>query len=468
MLVKNYRPISLLPIFGKMFERVIYNSLFNYFQSNRLLTPSQFGFLPGDSCIAQLLSIIHEIQTAFDENPTVDVRGVFLDLSKAFDKVWHDGIIFRLKAYGVEGELLSLLKNYLENREQRVVLNGQTSEWRKIMSGIPQGSVLGPLLFLIYINDLPDGINSLYKIFADDTSLFSKVYDIHKSASNLNDDLEKISYWAYQWKMQFNPDPNKQANEVIFSRITNSNNLSHPHIKFNNNNISKCPHQKHLGIVLDSKLNFSAHVDQKIKKCNRMIGLIRRLSINLPRNALLIIYKSFVRPHLDYGDILYHKPNNENFQNKLEKVHDRACLAITGAIQGTSRIKLYDELGLHSLIKRRWCNKLIFFYKIVNGLLPDYLYSCLDFPSQINYSLRSVSTSVIKPPMSRTKSFKNTFSPYFINEWNNLTVEIRNSKSVSAFKKLIKCKKKKKTHYSQSMIHSVLNSLPALDFNLVI
>ena len=163
-----------------MFERVIYNSLFNYFQSNRLFTPSQSGFLPGDSCIAQILSIIHEIQTTFDENPTVDVREVFLLLSKAFDKVWHDGIIFKLEAYGAEGELLSLLKNYLENREQRVVLNGQTSEWRKIMSGIPQRSVLGPLLFLIYINDLPDGINSLCKIFADDTSLFSKVSDIKR------------------------------------------------------------------------------------------------------------------------------------------------------------------------------------------------------------------------------------------------------------------------------------------------
>ena len=374
MLVKNYRPASLLPIFGKMFERVIYNSLFNYFQSNRLFTHSQSGFLQGDSFIAQLLSIIHEIQTAFDENPTVDVRGVFLDISKAFDKVWHDGIIFKLKSYGVEGELLSLLKNYLENREQRVVLNGQTSEWRKIMSGVPQGSVLGPLLFLIYINDLPDGINSLCKIFADDTSLFSKVYDIHNSASKLNDDLEKISYWAYQWKMQFNPDPNKQANEVIFSRKTSSNNLPHPPIKFNKIDISECPHQKHLGIVLDSKLNFNAHVDQKIKKCNRIIGLIRRLSVTLPRNALLTIYKTFVRPHLDYGDILYDKPNNENFQNKLEKVQYRACLAITGAIQGTSRTKLYDELGLHSLIKRRWSNKLIFFYKILNGLLPDSLF----------------------------------------------------------------------------------------------
>ena len=170
--------------------------------------------------------------------------------------------------------------------------------------------------------------------------------------------------------MQFNPDPNKQANEVIFSRKTSSNNLSHPPIKFNMMDISECPHQKHLGIVLDSKLNFIAHVDQKIKKCNRTIGLIKRLSVTLPRNALLAIYKTFVRPHPDYADILYDKPNNENFQNKLEKVQYKACIVINGAIQGTSRTKLYDELGLRSLIKRRWCNKLIFFHKIANGLLP--------------------------------------------------------------------------------------------------
>ena len=147
----NYRPISLLPICDKISERLIYNSLLNYFLRNKLFTLSQSSFLPGDSCIAQLLSILHEIQTTFDETPTRDVRDVFLDISKAFNKAWHDGLIFKLKAYGIEGELLSLLEDYLQNCEQRVVLNGYTSAWRKINSGVPQRSILGPLLFLIYI-----------------------------------------------------------------------------------------------------------------------------------------------------------------------------------------------------------------------------------------------------------------------------------------------------------------------------
>ena len=191
------------------------------------------------------------------------MRGIFLDISKAFDKVWHDGLLFKLTIYSVEGDLLLLLKNYLKNRKQRVVLNGQTSEWRKLISGVPQGSVLGPLLFLIYINDLPDGKTLICQIFADDASLFSKVQDINRSANELNCDLEKVSNWAYQWKMQFNPDPNKQANEVIFSRKSNSNSFPYPPVKFNENNITKCSYQKHLGIVLDLKLNFNTHIDQK-------------------------------------------------------------------------------------------------------------------------------------------------------------------------------------------------------------
>ena len=191
--------------------------MFNFFLQNKLFTSCQSGFIPGDSCVSQLLSIPHEIYESFDCHPPTDMSSTFLDISKAFDKVWHEGLIFKLKTYGVEGNLLKLLENYLTDRQQRVVLNGRTSSWQNVYAGVPQGSVLGPLLFLIYINDLPDELTSMCKIFADDTSLFSTVIDKNNSNSQLNSDLAKISKWAFQWKMSFNPDPNKQSIEVRFS-----------------------------------------------------------------------------------------------------------------------------------------------------------------------------------------------------------------------------------------------------------
>ena len=179
--MKNYRPISLLPIFGKVFERLLFNSLFAHFHDNDLFTKCQSGFMPVDSCISQRLSIVHEIQSSFDRNPPVDTRAIFLDISKALDKVWHQGLLFKLKSYSVEGSLFCLLENYLKNRKQRVILHVQCSSWKNIVSRVPQGSVLGLLLFLIYINDLPNGIAFICNIFADDTSIFSKVFDKNSS-----------------------------------------------------------------------------------------------------------------------------------------------------------------------------------------------------------------------------------------------------------------------------------------------
>ena len=160
--------------------------------------------------------------------------------------------------------------------------------------------------------------------------------------------------------MQFNPDPNKQANKVIFPRKSNS--CSRPPVNFNNNDFNKYSHHKNLDIVLDSKLGLKFHVDRKIK-VYKLISFIRSLSVNVPGNALLTIFKLLIRLHVDYGEILYDKPETENFQNKLEKAQYRACLATTGAMQGTLRQKLYNKPGLHSLSRRRWFSKQIFFIK---------------------------------------------------------------------------------------------------------
>ena len=179
--------------------------MFGFFIENYLISQHQSSFKPGDSSINQFLSITHEIYQSFDEG--FDVRSVFLDISKAFDKVWHDGLIFKLKQNGISGNLLNLLSNFLRNRKQRVVLNGETSSWADVSAGVLQGSILGPLLFLIYTNDLADGLWSNAKFFADGTSLFSVAHNPNTTAKDLNNDLVKISGWAYQWKMSFNPDP---------------------------------------------------------------------------------------------------------------------------------------------------------------------------------------------------------------------------------------------------------------------
>ena len=159
-LIKNYRPISLLPIYGKILEKIIFNSPYAYLHTNNLINKNQSGFRPSDFTTNQLLYLLDEIHHAFDSTESLEVRTVILDISKAFDKVWHDGLIFKLEQNGTSGDLLKLFQNYLSNRKQRVVQNGSYSDYSSIESGVPQGSVLYPLLFPVYINDLETNISS--------------------------------------------------------------------------------------------------------------------------------------------------------------------------------------------------------------------------------------------------------------------------------------------------------------------
>ena len=205
------KTISPLPICGKIFEKRIFDAIYEYLCENQLLTPSQSGFRPGDSTVNQLFSITHNIFSPFEVFPSRETRAVFLDISKAFDKVWHDSFLFKLESYGISACLFTLIKDFLKNRQQCVVLNMKSSGWSSATDGVPQGSVLCPLFFLAYINDLVDNASSEAKLFADDTSLFTVVYAVDIATDKLNGDLDVISNWAHQWKMQFNPDKYKQA-----------------------------------------------------------------------------------------------------------------------------------------------------------------------------------------------------------------------------------------------------------------
>ena len=183
-----------------------------------MLSKYQSGFRPGDSCIYQLLAITHDIFLSFDSSRSLETCGVFLDISEVFERVWCDGFLLKLKQNGVSGNLLRLIKSFLSDRVQRVTLNGKTSDWECIRAGVPQGSILEPLFFLIYINDLATDLKSNVKLFADDTSLFSIVSDPLETANILNEDLDKTRRWDEQWKIAFNPYPTKQAQEVVFSK----------------------------------------------------------------------------------------------------------------------------------------------------------------------------------------------------------------------------------------------------------
>ena len=355
------------------------------------------------------------------------MRSVFLDISKAFDRVWHDGLLYKLKLSGTCDSYYNLIQSFLDSRHQRVTLNGQSSKWSLVEAGVPQRSILGHLLFLVYINDLPQGLHCNAKLFAGDTSLFSTITSPAMSSSNLNEDLVKITHWAYQWKMSFNHDITKKAQEIIFSR--KKNDTIHPSLYFNNTPMQRKSVQKHLGLFLDEKLSFLEHINEKIKKVTVGVNLMHKLNLLLPRSSLLTVYKCFIRPHLDYGDVIYDKPNLSSSTNKIESVQYNAALAITGAIRGTSKEKLYKELGFESLKDRRWLRWLCYLYKIVSTKQPAYLYDLIP-----PFQRSSSNKGCIYEPFCRTVFFKNSFLPYAIKEWNKLDSEIRNAKHMLPFK----------------------------------
>ena len=178
-------------------EKLILNSILNFIDTRNMLSVHQSGFRPGDSCVHQLISIVHDIYNAFDANPSLEVRGVFLDISETFDRLWHKGLLYKFKCMGINGNLLKLFESFLSNRHQRVVFNAQASSWADVKAGVPQGSILAHLFFLIYINDLSENLKSTVKLSAEGTSIFHVVKDSNTSAEILNHDLTRISEWAY-------------------------------------------------------------------------------------------------------------------------------------------------------------------------------------------------------------------------------------------------------------------------------
>ena len=354
---------------------------------------------------------------------------MFLDISKAFDRVWHKGLLQKLKQFGIQGRLLKWFENYLKDRFQRVIINGQVSDWIKLLFGVPQGSVLGPLLFLVFIDDVARSVNYCnIRMFADDTCLFITVDNREDAAALVNQDLVQISNWADEWLVDFSPAKTKGM------IISNKDHLEeHPQMVFNNHVIDDVTSHKHLGVTLARDLRWTAHINNVVRNGTQRLDLMRGLKYTVDRRSLEVIYMSFVRPCLEYGDSLY-AGTYEIDLSRLDELQVEAMRIVTGATARSNINALYQETNWQPLCERRNVHSLTMLYKIVNGMAPPYLTALL--PARIgenmNRNLRN--SNKFRVPFARIESYRRSFFPMTLSNWNNLDNAIRAKPSLDSFK----------------------------------
>ena len=423
----NFRPISLLSCMSKVMERIIFNEMYKYFMDNHLLITENSGFKKGDGTVNQLIHIVHNIHKGLDHKR--DVCMVFLDISKAFDRVYHEGLIFKLKQLGIEGKLLEWLKSYLTNRKQIVVLNGQSSGIKTINAGVPQGSIIAPLLFLVFTNDITRDIKSKIYLYADDTSLQREIIS-PRDFKTINQDLKILSDWSAQWRVQFNANKTKFVYFSLKQKIPPL-----PALYLNNTPIEQINCHTHLGLTLDSKLQWTDHVQNTLNRVSKTLNSMKRIRWLVPRHALEKVYKSLIRSVIDYGDVIYSNIS-QNLSQKLEKLQRDAGLTCTGAIRLTSHENLLKELGWEPLSKRRQNHQLVMLFKMKNNMTPKYLSDLV--PHKIGSrrsNLRNSNDYIV--PFARTEHFRNYFSVIAIKMWNGLSEYAKNLDSLPIFKKYL-------------------------------
>ena len=439
---ENYRPISLTSVSCKILEHIICRHLLFHFEENNILTNLNHGFRSGYSCETQLLTTAQDLLNSFDNGKQIDIA--ILDFSKAFDTVPHKKLLFKLSEYGIKGSTLQWLECFLTQRTMRVVIEGIQSEATTVDSGVPQGTVLGPLLFLCHINNLPECVSSQVRLFADDCLLYREISTFNDHVT-LQKDLKNLEDWADLWGMRFN------ATKCYILSISNKTSFNY---QLNNTILKTVSTNPYLGILFSNDLKWSNHISKISKKANSTIGFLQRNLKNCPQSCKRMAYLSLVRSVIEYGAILW-DPYLQKDVSALEQVQRRALRFISGDYKTRSAgfmTKLQQKYALPNLQDRRKALRLTFMYKIVEGLVPaippeqfinfnkpgrqirpNRKFHNYDSKNTIDSFIRN-NSKTIKINIGKTEQYKNSFFNRTAIDWNSLDDSIVKSKTLESFK----------------------------------
>jgi hypothetical protein len=407
-------------------ESVVAVSLLDFALSNNLFSSTQFGFLPRRSCDLQLLEFVDWIVSVVNASDCVDV--VYLDLKKAFDRVPRKRLLEKLRAHGIAGDLLLWLQSFLTGRKQRVTVNGAYSRELPVLSGVPQGSVLGPVLFLFYINDLDEHCSSAIRKYADDSKVMRRLrmsYDLCTSLdiADMQADLDSLMSWCDIWQMEFN------VSKCACLHFGYKNPQAVYHLNGNEIPVRDC--ERDLGVIISSNMKFSTHCATIAKSAERVLWCIRRAFQYISKDVFLRLYKSLIRPRLEYASSVW-CPHYLRDIEIIERVQRRATKLFRPVkdLPYESRLR---ELGLQTLKTRRFRCDLIFVYKLCHDLVDLPLERFFDWPT--DHRLRGHSLKLRARMTPKLDPVRFSFAYRVVDVWNSLPESVVTAPSLAVFKK---------------------------------
>ena len=423
----NYRPVSLTCICSKLMEHIMVSQISNHLDKQKILSPYQHGFRVGKSCETQLIEFIEDLHDHLRNK--VEVDAVVMDFSKAFDKVAHNRLLLKLHDCGIQGRAHAWIKSFLTGRTQRVLVEGSASGYIPVTSGVPQGSVLGPVLFLIYINDIANNLTSSVRLFADDTIVY-RVIRTPTDRLDLQKDLHKLESWSKHWQMHFHPAKCKAIN---FSRSRHKSLFAY---QLYQESLETVSHINYLGVTITNDLRWNKHIENTKNRANYTLRFLKRnLSVSSPKLKTQA-YFTYVRPKLEYAVSVWDPHTNSNI-GQIEMVQRRAARWALGRYCRTSSVgDMLKILDWRSLKNRRTDARLTMFYKIVNG------HVIVDKPLAMRPMegiIASAHPHRFIPHQVYSKVHGASFFPSSILRWNALPNNIAAAPSLDSFKKQVSC-----------------------------